>query len=139
VSPARLHACSSRSPLESQRHGRSVLFEPRLLSRGPPQADGLPRPSPATSCLLRLATRALPCASMNAAISLEDFKFIFFMEWAHRNLGRLLGVTFVLPALYFTARGKMARKDQWKAFGLACGIGFQVRQPRFCACDEASH
>lgn len=75
---------------------------------------------------------------MNAAISLEDFKFIFFMEWAHRNLGRLLGVTFVLPALYFTARGKMARKDQWKAFGLACGIGFQVRTLEGPQCEAKS-
>lgn len=65
---------------------------------------------------------------MNAAITLDDFKFIFFMEWAHRNLGRLLGITFVVPALWFAVRGKMSRKDQWKAFGLACGIGFQVRR-----------
>lgn len=63
---------------------------------------------------------------MNAQISLEDFKFIFYMEWAHRNLGRLIGVTFVLPAVYFASRGRLAPRDKLKVFALAGGIGFQV-------------
>ncbi|KAF5843190.1 cytochrome oxidase assembly protein-domain-containing protein, partial [Dunaliella salina] len=38
-------------------------------------------------------------------MTLEDFKFIFWMEYAHRMWGRLLGIAFVLPAMYFAARG----------------------------------
>lgn len=66
--------------------------------------------------------------SMNAQISLADFKFIFYMEWAHRNLGRLIGVSFVLPAIYFAARGRLSKRDKVKVVALAGGIGFQVRQ-----------
>jgi heme A synthase len=69
--------------------------------------------------------------SLNAKISLEEFKFIFYMEWAHRNLGRLIGVTFVLPAIYFASRGRLSKRDQWKCLALAGGIGFQVRLSLF--------
>jgi cytochrome c oxidase assembly protein subunit 15 len=64
--------------------------------------------------------------SLNAKISLEEFKFIFYMEWAHRNLGRLIGVVFVLPGIYFAARGRLSSRDRWKVLALAGGIGFQV-------------
>ena len=36
---------------------------------------------------------------------LEEFKFIYWMEYAHRMWGRALGLVFALPALYFVARG----------------------------------
>lgn len=38
-------------------------------------------------------------------MTLSDFKFIFFWEWAHRVLARSLGVVFGGPLLYYTARG----------------------------------
>lgn len=38
-------------------------------------------------------------------ITLSEFKYIFFWEYFHRQLGRLIGVGFVLPALYFWRRG----------------------------------
>ena len=38
-------------------------------------------------------------------MSLDDFKFIYWMEWAHRMWGRTLGLAFLLPAAFFTARG----------------------------------
>lgn len=64
--------------------------------------------------------------SLNAKISLEEFKFIFYMEWAHRNLGRLIGIVFVIPGIYFAARGRLSPRDRWKVLALAGGIGFQV-------------
>ncbi|WOE76700.1 COX15/CtaA family protein [Alterisphingorhabdus coralli] len=36
-----------------------------------------------------------------AGMTLADFKFIYFWEWVHRLLGRLVGVAFVLPLLWF--------------------------------------
>ena len=38
-------------------------------------------------------------------MSLDEFKFIYWMEYAHRMWGRALGLVFALPALYFVARG----------------------------------
>ena len=38
-------------------------------------------------------------------MSLEEFKFIYWMEYAHRMWGRALGVVFAVPAVYFAARG----------------------------------
>ena len=38
-------------------------------------------------------------------MALEDFKFIYWMEYAHRMWGRGLGLVFALPAAYFAARG----------------------------------
>lgn len=40
-------------------------------------------------------------------MTLEEFKFIYWMEYAHRLWGRLLGAVFLGPAVYFTARGMM--------------------------------
>ncbi|KAG2494105.1 hypothetical protein HYH03_007744 [Edaphochlamys debaryana] len=38
-------------------------------------------------------------------MTLEEFKFIYWMEYAHRMWGRILGVFFAVPASYFLARG----------------------------------
>ncbi|MHB8621830.1 MAG: COX15/CtaA family protein [Sulfuricaulis sp.] len=46
---------------------------------------------------------------VNAGISLAQFKRIFFVEWAHRLLGRLIGVVFLVPFLYFLARRRITR------------------------------
>ena len=37
----------------------------------------------------------------NQGMSIADFHFIFWWEWAHRLLGRLLGVVFIVPFLFF--------------------------------------
>jgi cytochrome c oxidase assembly protein subunit 15 len=41
---------------------------------------------------------------LNQGMSLADFKFIYFWEWVHRLLGRLIGVAFALPLAWFAAR-----------------------------------
>jgi cytochrome c oxidase assembly protein subunit 15 len=41
---------------------------------------------------------------INKGMSLSDFKFIFFWEWAHRLLGRLIGLAFALPLLWFCVK-----------------------------------
>jgi cytochrome c oxidase assembly protein subunit 15 len=47
----------------------------------------------------------------NAGMSLEQFKGIFWWEWTHRLLGRLIGLVFLLPFLYFVWRGAIGRRD----------------------------
>jgi len=46
---------------------------------------------------------------INAGMSLPAFKGIFYVEWAHRLLGRLIGVVFLLPFLYFLVRRQLKR------------------------------
>ncbi len=36
--------------------------------------------------------------------TIEEFKFIYFMEWSHRMAGRVLGIAFAGPLVYFAAR-----------------------------------
>lgn len=44
-------------------------------------------------------------------MTLNEFKFIFYMEWAHRMWGRATGLVFLLPAAYFFSKGML---DQGK-------------------------
>lgn len=43
----------------------------------------------------------------NRGMTLGEFQFIFWWEWAHRLLGRLLGVAFVVPLVVFALRGAL--------------------------------
>jgi cytochrome c oxidase assembly protein subunit 15 len=58
----------------------------------------------------------------NRGMSLEAFKGIFWWEWAHRLLGRLLGVVFLVPFVWFAATGTIARRD-WPRFVLLFALG----------------
>lgn len=44
---------------------------------------------------------------VNQGMSLEDFKGIFWLEYFHRLLGRLIGLAFFVPLLYFVLRRKV--------------------------------
>lgn len=44
---------------------------------------------------------------INLGMGLEDFKAIFMYEYLHRLLGRLIGVLFALPLLYFAVRRRL--------------------------------
>ncbi|PWN49102.1 COX15-CtaA-domain-containing protein [Violaceomyces palustris] len=62
---------------------------------------------------------------LNRNMSLEDFKTIYLWEWSHRILGRLIGVAFVVPSVFFLTRGWVSRRTSWKIVAIASGIGFQ--------------
>src|ERR1700753_632170 len=47
----------------------------------------------------------------NRGMSLEAFKGIFWWEWIHRFLGRLLGVLFFVPFVWFAATGAIRKRD----------------------------
>jgi cytochrome c oxidase assembly protein subunit 15 len=58
---------------------------------------------------------------LNAGMSLDQFKTIFWWEWSHRLLGRLIGVAYLLPFLYFLWRGALScelKRRLWIIFGL---------------------
>ncbi|KAJ7667702.1 electron transfer protein 1 [Mycena polygramma] len=62
---------------------------------------------------------------LNHSSSLEDFKRIYYMEWSHRILGRLVGLVFVVPLAYFTATKKISTPMALKLGGLGLLIGAQ--------------
>jgi len=51
---------------------------------------------------------------VNPDMNLAGFKSIFWWEYFHRLLGRLIGAVFLLPLLWFAARGKIPRALTWK-------------------------
>jgi heme a synthase len=58
---------------------------------------------------------------LNAGMTLAEFKAIFWWEWAHRLLGRFIGVAYFVPFLYFLWRGAMStelKRRLWLIFGL---------------------
>jgi cytochrome c oxidase assembly protein subunit 15 len=56
---------------------------------------------------------------INKGMSLEDFKFIYWWEWAHRFLGRIIGLAFFLPFAFFALTGALNVKT-----ALRCGVLF---------------
>ena len=46
---------------------------------------------------------------INIGMNIHQFKSIFYFEYAHRVLGRLIGLAFLLPFLYFLIRKKISR------------------------------
>ncbi len=58
---------------------------------------------------------------LNAGMNLAEFKTIFWWEWSHRLLGRVIGVAYLLPFLWFLWRGALSadlRRRLWLIFGL---------------------
>jgi cytochrome c oxidase assembly protein subunit 15 len=53
-----------------------------------------------------------------AGMDLAQYKFIFFWEWVHRLIGRLIGVVFALPLAWFAATRTIPRGYGWKLVGL---------------------
>ncbi|CDO94654.1 unnamed protein product [Kluyveromyces dobzhanskii CBS 2104] len=62
---------------------------------------------------------------LNSHITLDEFKFIFFMEWIHRLWGRAIGAVFILPAVYFAVAKKTSPHVNKRLFGLAALLGLQ--------------
>jgi cytochrome c oxidase assembly protein subunit 15 len=63
---------------------------------------------------------------LNRGMTLDQFKTIFWWEWGHRLLGRLIGAVFLLPFLYFLWRGWIAgalRTRLWIIFGMGAVQG----------------
>jgi cytochrome c oxidase assembly protein subunit 15 len=62
---------------------------------------------------------------INKGMTLDAFKGIFWWEWAHRLLGRLIGVVFFVPFLFFLAKGWIEPKLRWPLAGLFVLGGLQ--------------
>jgi cytochrome c oxidase assembly protein subunit 15 len=60
-----------------------------------------------------------------AGMTLAGFKFIFFWEWVHRFLGRLLGVIFFVGVAWFAIRREIPRGYGWRLAALFVLGGLQ--------------
>ncbi|TXN51257.1 heme A synthase [Methylobacterium sp. WL30] len=47
---------------------------------------------------------------LNQGLGLSDFKVLYFWEWGHRLLGRIVGLVFFLPLIAFWWRGMLSRR-----------------------------
>ena len=61
----------------------------------------------------------------NHDMDVEGFKSIFWWEYFHRLLGRLIGVAFFLPLAWFWVRGQLDRPLKWKLAGIFVLGGLQ--------------
>lgn len=64
---------------------------------------------------------------INAGMSLAEFKFIYFWEWVHRQWGRLIGLIYILPLVWFWMRGQLPKgygRDFLLLLALGAGQGF---------------
>ena len=55
---------------------------------------------------------------VNRGMNLEAFKTIFWWEWSHRFLGRLIGIVFFAPFVAFLMKGWLTGALRWKLAGL---------------------
>jgi heme a synthase len=70
--------------------------------------------------------KAIPeYAIVNAGMSLEAFKAIYWWEWAHRFLGRFIGIAFALPFVAFWFMGKLRSAFALKCLGVFALGGMQ--------------
>jgi cytochrome c oxidase assembly protein subunit 15 len=61
----------------------------------------------------------------NYLMTLQEFKIIFWWEWVHRFLGRLIGISFLIPLIYFSFRiGFKNLRNLYFIFILICFQGF---------------
>jgi cytochrome c oxidase assembly protein subunit 15 len=69
--------------------------------------------------------RAIPqFRFVNPSMTLDQFRFIYWWEWSHRFLARLLGVVFLAPFAWFALRREIPRR-LWGQFGVIfvlCGL-----------------
>jgi len=82
---------------------------------------------------------------VNINMTLTEFKHIFFWEYLHRFWGRLIGVTFFFPGVYFAIRKKIPNKFKIKlviAFilgGLQGLLGWYMVKSGLVNIPEVSH
>ncbi len=62
---------------------------------------------------------------VNWGMSLDEFKVIYWWEWGHRFLGRLIGLAFAVPFFFFALSGRLNRSLMVKLFGLLLLGGLQ--------------
>jgi cytochrome c oxidase assembly protein subunit 15 len=70
--------------------------------------------------------RAIPqFRFVNPGMTLDQFRFIYWWEWSHRFLARLLGVVFLVPLAWFGLRRELPRRLAWQFVALVVLLGLE--------------
>jgi len=111
-----------------------------------PVAGALPPLSQADWDALFAKYRATPQFSkVFPDMDLAGFKRIFWWEYAHRLLGRVIGLVFLVPFLYFYFKNKLSKPLTWKLAGLFLlgglqgALGWYMVQSGLVADPRVSH
>jgi cytochrome c oxidase assembly protein subunit 15 len=84
-------------------------------------------------------------AAFNRDMTLAGFKAIFFWEYLHRLLGRVIGLAFALPLLWFAVKRQIPRGYGWRLVallalgGLQGGIGWWMVASGLSERTDVSH
>jgi cytochrome c oxidase assembly protein subunit 15 len=62
---------------------------------------------------------------INFDMTLEEYEFIYYMEYFHRLLGRVVGLVFVLPLFTWLARGRIKWRESFPYLLIGLGFAFQ--------------
>ena len=61
----------------------------------------------------------------NYSMSIKEFKIIFWWEWIHRFLGRIIGLAIIIPLIFFSFKTNLSNlKNLYIVFLLVCFQGF---------------
>lgn len=63
--------------------------------------------------------------TVNQSMTLGEFQFIFFWEYIHRLLGRVIGLAFALPLVWFWAKKQIPQGFGWRLIALLALGGLQ--------------
>ncbi|MEO6580659.1 MAG: COX15/CtaA family protein [Sphingomicrobium sp.] len=80
-----------------------------------------------------------------AGMTLSQFQFIFFWEWIHRLLGRVIGLAFALPLAWFAVKRAIPRGYGWRLVALLLlggaqgALGWYMVQSGLAGRTEVSH
>jgi cytochrome c oxidase assembly protein subunit 15 len=56
---------------------------------------------------------------VNSNMTIEEYKYIFYIEWLHRNIARFAGLVYAIPVFYFLFK----KAIPWKEFGIYFVMG----------------
>src|SRR3546814_1796620 len=94
-----------------------------LMLRRPPRSTRTDTLFPYTT---RFRSKQIPeYREINLGMSLAAFKAIFFWEWLHRILGRLVGLALVVPLAWYAWRRAVPAGYGWRLLALAALVGLQ--------------
>jgi len=99
--------------------GLSIVEWQPLVGTLPPLAEG------DWQALLEKYRETPQYRFVNRGMSLAEFKGIFWWEYVHRLLGRLIGVAFLAPLLWFWWRGRIDARLGWRLAGVFALGGLQ--------------
>ena len=85
--------------------GLSITEWRPLLGAVPPMSD-----ADWADAFAKYQSMTAQYAQVNAGMDLAGFKGIYWWEWSHRQLGRVIGVAFALPLLFFWLTGRTTKK-----------------------------